>query len=209
MVLASKNNLSKEDLQNFFKLVENNPIPLPVELQGPHQRIWVFSANSKKEEVATYSWLKLDLTKYCGFKKDGDKIKVFFHCNIYKNIYFLENHFYYIYSSAILQGNIKILTILKEYIKERERIMNNDKLELFGIEPIAGQVKAIFYINNLTSKDFAMALNYQELQDQLSSNMLEPDRRELYAKALNSIEEYNLKLPNIQDYFDSYMLEVA
>ncbi len=24
-----------------------------------------------------------------------------------------------------------------------------------------------------------------------------------------TIEEYNLKLPNIQDYFDSYMLEIA
>lgn len=212
MELTDKNNLTKQDLNNFFTIAATHSMPIYLELKGDKKRVArvaVFSASSKKENVVTFSWLKLDLSKYCGFKKEKNHIKIFFHCNIYKNIYFLENDFYYIYSSAIRHNNHEILAVLKEYLKEKEGIMQNDKLKFYGIEPINGQVRAVFYIDNLTSKDFAMALNYQELQEQLSFNMLKPDRRKLYAKALTSIEEYNAKLPNIHNYFDTYILEVA
>jgi hypothetical protein len=112
-------NIVKKSLNKAFNYLSTRPVAIPIEYK--RGRIWICSALSN--EVICYSWLKLDLTRYCGYEESDNGTKVYFFCNIYKNIFLYKKDFEYIYSSAIKHGNKKTIHILKEYIINRD--LNN------------------------------------------------------------------------------------
>lgn len=104
-------------MEKIFDYLSANNIPIVLEMDSIG-RICTFSART--DEPISYSWLKLDLVKYKGFKEVDGEVKIFFFCNIYKNIYFLKEHFDYIYQSAIKHSHAETVKILREYIIDRE-----------------------------------------------------------------------------------------
>jgi hypothetical protein len=84
----------------------------------------------------------------------------------------------------------------------------SEKFKLKHVEPVNGEVKATFIINNLTSEDECAVFNYTEIQEMLSNSLLDSDRRTLYIEALNAIDNHNEKLKEIENLYDYTILDI-
>ncbi len=72
----------------------------------------------------------------------------------------------------------------------------SEKFKLKHVEPVNGEVKAIFVIDNLTSEDECGAFNYTQIQEMLSCNLL------------NAIDNHNQKLKEVENLYDSTILNI-
>jgi hypothetical protein len=107
--------LTRDDLKDFFEVIEQYGLAIPIPNVG--SRVCIYSL--EENNIIHYSWLKLKLTKYNGFKRINDEIRIYFYCDIYKNVYLNENDYNYVLQSSIKHEDQSTFLILKEYLLDK------------------------------------------------------------------------------------------
>lgn len=107
---------TRKVLRDFFAKQEKSKEGVCVKIEV--KRIPIYSAQDN--QPITHSWFKLKLSEYKGYKETAEAVKIFFFCDIYKNIYIKENQYNYILDAALRHNDLGIVEILTKYKKDRE-----------------------------------------------------------------------------------------
>lgn len=81
-----------------------------------------------------------------------------------------------------------------------------ERYKLKHVDNIAGETKAIFIIDNLTSEEYIEELNYKEIQERISDHSADSPLRIVYTEALNAIDQYNNSLTKVHELYDTGLL---